>query len=174
MAAVERDPLPESVVIGMRYFNEVLIPQARLRQFEGRHIAVLETVLDEDVDPLQLHLRVSERFPHTVLYMPHAVELSPRIPVSDQLGVPNHVAEAKAYYLQVLRANPDWEKSHLGDHVAILGRQVVDRGNNLDEVLLETRAVYGNGPMFITQVTETRTEGIAHPPGKFVRLSETP
>lgn len=147
--------LPASFAAGMDYFNNVLLPdETWFQAHEGEYVAVLENkVRAVTSEPMFLAKIMEERFPDSVVYMPHVVKLSPSSPVNGNI-LPSHWLEAEQYYKQILRNDPEWLKTHIGSFVAIIGRQVVDEANVFYKLSDRVRETYGYGAIFMPEVSK--------------------
>jgi len=69
------------------------------------------------------------------------------------LDLPPYFEEAMRYYDEVLKKDREWMHKHLGEHVAIIGNQVVGYAKKFHNLAPEIRKKFGYGPIFMPEVT---------------------
>ncbi len=67
--------------------------------------------------------------------------------------LPEHFVEAERYYVE-LRKDPQWLKAHMGEYLAIMGREIVGQADNFQDLASRVFGTYGYGSIFMPHVTE--------------------
>ena len=71
-------------------------------------------------------------------------------------NLPEHYLEAERYYLE-LRKDPDWLEAHMGNYLAIKGREIIDEAEDFAELSERVRA-HHQGALFMPHVTREYPE----------------
>lgn len=71
-------------------------------------------------------------------------------------NLPEHYLEAERYYLE-LRGDPDWLEAHMGNYLAIKGREIIYEAEDFAELSQRVRA-HHQGALFMPHVTKEYPE----------------